>query len=210
MPHSDIKQIQNTTTVSCVPPSPMCGVKCELLWYKEERSEENPDTISIQIQIRSFTVCVMTVCVNYMVKCRKLARRGEKVHAVSWGRILSDYESDAFLHLAKLTFCNYHSTSCCGGDSCFQIASNTLLMPQLVSQSMHQFCRWVLCFFFVALTHLHKWKTAPSLHDFNRLWLNSNSKYLNLWKNKKLFCEIIYTDCMQNNLCNNVVTAKSS
>lgn len=123
--------------------------------------------------------CIL--CVSFSSQTKTL-----KQYAVSWGRILSDYESDAFLHLAKLTFCNYHSTSCCGGDNCFQIASNTLLIPQLVSQSMHQFCRWVLCFC-VALTHLHKWKTAPSSHDLNRLWLNSNSKYLNLWKNKKMW-----------------------
>lgn len=48
-----------------------------------------------------------------------LVRRKRPVF--SKGRSVSDYESD-FLHLAKLTFCNYHCTSCCGGDHCFQIS----------------------------------------------------------------------------------------
>lgn len=73
--------------------------------------------------------------------------------------------AEVSVHLAKLTFCNCYSTSCCGGENSFQIASYILSVLWLASKSIHQFVFgfWLFC---IALKHVYKWMIVHSFYQF--------------------------------------------
>lgn len=83
--------------------------------------------------MRKYTVSVEDVFGNHLLK--RCSLLGEKRLRSAPAAVWVIMRAQVSVHSAKLTFCNCYSTSCCGGEKPFQIASHIVSMLWLASKT---------------------------------------------------------------------------